>query len=85
MNDKQLIALVDWVIAAKARCEATAKFWDRRPDLAYEGAAEYDRDLAERCPIGCHAGQDGDCTWIACPQARNYRAVCPLWVHDPEL
>lgn len=27
----------------------------------------------------CHAGKDGDCNWIDCPQTANYQSICPLY------
>lgn len=36
----------------------------------------------------CHAGKDGDCYWIECPQEKDgrvhYQNVCPLIVESDD-
>ena len=43
-------------------------------DEAYQSP----QNILEFTTDGCHAGRDGDCTWKACPQKRNYLRHCPL-------
>lgn len=43
----------------------------------------FDED-PEESGNNCHSGTDGDCIWEHCPQERDYRPICPLYVQDPE-